>query len=752
MDGKKADGSLVSDEMRRILPIVLSLLTAVAVQAEDHWAYNSPVAIELPAKQHPVDALLQRQRKATGTVANGLAEPRQWAIRASFSLTGLPPTAEQIARLEADPKVWPKLLDEWMANPAYGERWARHWMDVARYADTIGYNFQKDNRFPFAWTYREWLIDAFNRDIPWHEFITLQIAADQVVDKADHPDLAALGFLTVGPHGRREVMMDDRVDVVTRGFMSTTVSCARCHDHKTDPISIEDYYSFFSVLENADANPRGPIIGTPANAEAHAKFKAEMAKIDDEKHQFRHAIVKQLREPKTLAGYLHLGWLAHKQNWELDRCQTGSFKTYKLRGKATLQWKKFLAVSAVGDKPAPRLAQWYSEMGKEGANREALCEALAKEWDAAIKSGKGQLANQAKRQLCPLSFDEGRVQHFFTQKDDQTNREIEAKRAKLESSHAGGPPRAMIVMERAKYAPARVYERGDPTQKGEPFERHWLTVLGGGEFSKEQSPRLSLAQKVADSNNPLTARAIVNRVWAWHFGAPLVNPGDFGPQTIAPKQQELLDWLAVWFVENDQSLKKLHRLLLTSETFRLKADTVATNVNRDEGNTTFWRWNRQRLSLEAMRDRLLITAGALDLSTIGGRSVELEKPEADKRRTIYAFIDRLELPGQFTNFDLPHPDHHAPKRLETTVPQQALWFLNGELAHRQSKAVVNQSVFKTRNIKQRIEWLYQHLLLRDPSEKERSTLSAWLGDKPSDAAWADAVQMLWASNEFNFLD
>ena len=738
--------------MRCLPPIVFSILTACAVQAEDHWAYNPPVAVKVANRQHPVDGLLHQQRKATGTVANLMAEPRQWAIRASFSLTGLPPTMEQIERLEADPKQWPKLLDEWMASTAYGERWARHWMDVARYADTFGYNFQKDNRFPFAWTYREWLVDAFNRDIPWAQFIKLQIAADLVVDKPDHPDLAALGFLTVGPRGRHEVMMDDRVDVITRGFMSSTVSCARCHKHKTDPISMTDYYSFFSIVENADANPRGPVIGAPANAKAHEQFLAEMKKIDHENHQFRHGIVKQVREPSTLAGYLHLGWLAHRQNWELARCQTDSFKMYKLRGKATLQWKKFLAVSAVGDNTAPRLAQWYTEMGKHGANQKALCEALANEWHAAIQSGKGQLANQAKRKLCPLSYDEGQVQQFFTQKDGQKNREIEAKRAKLESSHPGGPPRAMVVKERQNYKLARKYKRGDPNQKSEPFKRHWLEMLGGGDYHDDESPRLQMAKKIADAANPLTARTIVNRVWAWHFGAPLVNPGDFGPQTVAPKQQELLDWLAVWFIENGQSLKKLHHLLLTSEAFRLKSDIVSANVNRDEANTTYWRWNRQRLSFEAMRDRLLFTSGSLDLNKTGGRSVELEKPEADERRTIYAFIDRFELPGQFTNFDLPHPDHHAPKRLETTVPQQALWFLNGALALRQAKQVIQKPEFKTGETTQRMDWLYQRLLLRDPTQSERATLAKWLGDQPKDEAWADAVQMIWASNEFHFLD
>ena len=310
----------------------------------------------------------------------------------------------------------------------------------------------------------------------------------------------------------------------------------------------------------------------------------------------------------------------------------------------------------------------------------------------------------------------------------------------------------MVVKERENYMPARTYKRGDPSQKSDPFERHWLKVLGGGEYHKDESPRLQMARKVADPTNPLTARTIVNRVWAWHFGSPLVNPGDFGPQTAAPKQQQLLDWLAVWFVENGQSLKKLHHLLLTSEAFRLKPDTVKANLNRDEGNTTYWRWNRQRLSFEAMRDRLLHSAGALDLETTGGRSVELEKPEADKRRTIYAFIDRFELPGQFTNFDLPHPDHHAPKRLETTVPQQALWFLNGPLALRQSKALIAKPDFKKAGTAQRIDWIYQKLLLRAPTPSEKATLGKWLGDQPKDDVWSDAVQMIWASNEFNFLD
>ena len=724
---------------------MIPVLAASAEEPADHWAYRAPVAVELGTYVHPVDALLQRQREKAGTVAAPLADPRLWALRASFSLTGLPPTPEQVARLEADPSIWPVLIDEWMADPAYGERWARHWMDVARYADTFGYNFQKDNRFPYAWTYREWLINAFNRDLPWSDFITLQVAADQVVGRPDHPDLAALGFLTVGPRGKHEEMIDDRVDVMTRGFMATTVSCARCHDHKTDPISTEDYYSLFSILENADANPRGPVIGTPSDGKAHAQFLAEMEKIDREDQAFRRGIVKQLREPTSLAVYLRLGWQAQTEGWNLGKAESEGFKAGNSRGKAIMQWKKFLEETATGDKAVPRLAEWHLAMSATDAPREKLCQSLANEWHSAIKEGKGPLANQAKRPLCPLSFDEGRVQAFFTQEDGQKNRELEASRARLESTHPGGPPRAMVVHERPKYKSAQVYDRGDPGQKGDPFERHWLTVLGGETFPEGQSPRLAVAKKIASPGNPLTARTIVNRVWAWHFGAPLADPSDFGPQTPAPLQLELLDWLAVWFNENGGSLKKLHHLLLTSEAFRLKTESNAKNMALDEANNTFWRWNRQRLDFEAIRDRLLHTAGALDLDSLGGRSIELEKPQADRRRTVYAFLDRFELPGQFTNFDLPHPDHHASKRIETTVPQQALWFLNGPLALRQARAVVGAPEFKAlTDSRQRINWLFQRLHLRDATEEEIEFLTAWIAGA-DDRDYAPVMDGFWSA-------
>ena len=205
---------------------------AAPAGAEDHWAYLPPSEPTVLAGEgiHPIDLILEKARQDAGVKPAALARPENWVRRAAYTLTGLPPTPEQIERIRSNPDetTWRALIEEFLASPAYGERWARHWMDVARYADTLGYTLDRDNRYPFAYTYRNWLINAFNNDLPYPDFIKLQVAADHLTDRPDHPDLAALGFLTVGPRVRNPETIDDRVDVVTRGFLASTVSCARC--------------------------------------------------------------------------------------------------------------------------------------------------------------------------------------------------------------------------------------------------------------------------------------------------------------------------------------------------------------------------------------------------------------------------------------------------------------------------------------------------------------------------------------------
>ena len=706
----------------------LALLADFA-RAEGHWAYLPPVdtAFFPGSTSHPIDALLAAAQNKVGLKPAKLAPPRNWIERAAYTLTGLPPSPEQIKRIEANPDetTWATLIDELLASPAYGERWARHWMDVARYADTQGYNFDQDNRYPFAYTYRDWLIRAFNEDLPYEKFIKLQIAADLLTDKPDHPDLAALGFLTVGPRGGAMETIDDRVDVVTRGFLSSTVSCARCHDHKFDPITTKDYYSLYSIFENTDEPGEKPVIGKPADEAAFAAFNGEMAKLDEADRAARQAIVDQIRTPESSAVYLDLAWTAKKENWDIGKATADSFKRGRFRPAAVVRWRDFLNGAAWSDKAVPRLAAWAKEMdAADEAGRQALCLALAKEWAAAPDGS--ELKNLAGKGGCPLSYDIKRIPEIFDQEDGNQNRQRAGAKTRLLTEHPGSPPRAMSLADRGNWSPAQVFVRGNPDNRGEKFDRAWLGFLGGGKFPDGKSPRLSLAEKIADPANPLTSRVMVNRVWAWQFGTPLADPGDFGIQQADPPLRPLLDWLALRFNEQGGSLKKLQRLMLTSKAFRLAAEGPEANRKIDESNACFWKWNRRRVDFEAIRDRLLATAGTLEAGPVGGRSVALDG-NSDSRRTLYAFVDRFALPSTFVSFDLPHPDHHSPQRVETSVPQQALYFLNGALVIRQAEKLAADPAFRSLpDDAARLRLIYDRIYQRSPSAAEAHDALDWL--------------------------
>ena len=722
--------------MRWLYSMFCLLFCTVPKVGAEHWAYIPPRMAET-GNGHPVDRLLETARSAQKISPAPLAAPRRWIERAAFTLTGLPPSAEQIRRIETSPDeaTWKSLIDELLASPAYGERWARHWMDVARYADTQGYNFDRDNRYPFAFTYRDWLIRAFNEDMPFDRFIKLQIAADLIEKEPAHPNLAALGFITVGPRSGAPETIDDRVDVITRGFLSSTVSCARCHEHKTDPITMEDYYSIYSILENTYEPGEKPITGKPVDESAHQEYLTAAAKLDAADLAARQAIVDQLRQPETMVVYLNLAWSSHAENWDLPRTSSESFRKGRFRPDAVIRWRDFLRKTAWSENAEPRLQQWTQAMqaaGSDEAARKAHCESLARDWAGAAEGHP--LHALAKRGDCPLMLDVGRIHEIYDVEDSKVASEIRSQMSRLQAEHRGSPPRAMSLTDRNPLSPARTYKRGNPGAPDATFERHWLSFLGGGDFPKDKPPRLSLAEKIADPANPLTARVMVNRVWAWHFGAPLADPGDFGPQEPSPVLLSLLDTLTLRFIQSGASLKELHRLLLTSQAFRLNAEGPAENIARDPANSLFWKWSRRRADFESMRDRILFTAGSLDTSTLGGRSIILESPEADRRRSLYAFVDRYALPTTFVSFDLPHPDHHSPKRLETTVPQQALWFLNGLLVMRQAEKLLSTPDFThlTDNAS-RITWIYQKIHNRPPSSEEAKLFNEWMQNlRPED--------------------
>jgi hypothetical protein len=717
--------------LRRLLAsgFLLGLAAALA-QGEEraHWAYHAPLAGPIPGTGNPVDVLLGQARKAAGVREGKLAEPRRWVERAAFTLTGLPPTLEQIRRIQAmpDEPTWAAMVDEMLASRAYGERWARHWMDVARYADTRGYHFDRDNRYPFAYTYRDWLIGAFNQDIPFERFIKLQIAADLVVAKPDDPDLAALGFLTVGLRGRDADTLDDRVDVVTRGFMSTTLACARCHDHKSDPITQRDYYSIYSIFENAAEPDERPVIGVPGDKPAYEAYLREAQALEAKDLEARQELLGHLRDPAALAVYLKLAWEAQKAGWDQGRATAEAFKHGRYRGQAVIRWRDFLQKVGKEKDPSAALIAWNDAMDSaDDARRGGLCRQLAA---SLLGDGDVGLAGLKGRKDCPLGYGVGRMSELFDVEDANKSRERESAMSKLQAEHPGSPPRAMSVKDPRDWKQARIFLRGDPANPGEKIERQWLGMLGGGAFQAGRSPRLAMAEKIADlANNPLTARAWVNRVWAWNFGAPLADPGDFGIQQPEPRLLRLMDWLALEFARSGGSTKQLQRTLLTSRAFRLAASGEAGNARMDEGNTTFWRWNRRRADFESMRDRLLMTSGSLNLHLIGGRSVKLDEPAADERRSVYGFVDRFELPGTFVTFDLPHPDHHSAGRIETTVPQQALFFLNSPLLIRQAeKLAQSPELAAIKEDAGRIGWIYARIFQRAPKTEEIQMATRWL--------------------------
>lgn len=705
----------------RVTLLMLALLSC-AVAEEKHWAYVPPVKAEVPSGANPVDTLLAKAWGEAKLKPAALAPPRQWLERAAFTLTGLPPSDEQLKRIEANPDdaTWRALIDELLASPAYGERWARHWMDVARYADTRGYNFDQDNRYPFAYTYRDWLIKAINADLPYERFVKLQLAADLLTDKPDDPDLAALGFLTVGLRGGPVETIDDRVDVVTRGFLSSTVACARCHDHKTDPITMRDYYSVYSIFDNTNESDDKPIIGKAPDEGAFASYQEEVAKLEKIDRDARQKIVDHVHAKENFTNYLDIAWKAKKESWGQGEATAEGFKRGKLRAKAILAWREFLKEQAWSEQATPRLKQWAAEMdaAADDSARKAICEALANEW---LGAGEGtELAGMRAKNNCPLSYDADRISEFMDQEDGNQRRQRASAMSKVMAEHPGSPPRAMSLSDKKDWSRAVIFQRGNPGNRGDEFERQWLSFLGGGKFEEGKSPRLAFAEKITDSANPLTARVMVNRVWAWHFGTPLAEPGDFGMQTPSPVLLPLLDALALSFQESGGSLKQLHRLLLTSQAFRLAASGPEENNAIDEANSRFWKWNRRRLDFETMRDRVLASSGALDTSHTGGRSVNLDSEGSDPRRSLYAFVDRYALPGTFVSFDLPHPDHHSPKRVETTVPQQALYFLNGPMVLRQAAKLTSSTGFKALPDDQaRVTWIYQKLFRRAPAAEER---------------------------------
>jgi mono/diheme cytochrome c family protein len=704
--------------------------------ATAHWAFQPvrkpPVPPSTGWSDNPIDAFIARKLEAAGLAPSPEADRRTLLRRVTFDLTGLPPTEAETAAFLNDhsPDAYARLVDRLLASPRYGERWGRHWLDVARYSDSKGYVFQEERRFPYSYTYRDWVIRALNEDMPYDRFVICQLAADRLGEGADRRDLAAMGFLTLGRRflNVQDDIIDDRIDVTTRGLLGLTVACARCHDHKYDPIPSEDYYSLYGIFASSEEPKELPLIGDDKDAAAHAEYlkkreerKREVEKFTAQKHE-------ELRKDLSDRAEAYV-----KAALDIER----NPRSPKLDERARADHLRPETLRFV----AGRLA------GRDDAKDAAGDPSKIRAW---LEAPDG-----------PLAVGEADLRRLLNRADRNELRQRERQVAELDANDPNAPPRGMVLVDRERPVDPYVFIRGNPGRRGPSVPRRFLKVLSGPERPAytQGSGRLELARAIASPENPLTARVMVNRIWMHHFGQGIVrSPSDFGTRSDPPSHPDLLDWLAGTFVERGWSVKAMHRLIVLSRTYRQQSLDRPDGQARDPQNLLLWKQNRRRLEFEALRDSVLAVSGQLD-ETIGGRPVPLFDPKLRPRRTVYAFIDRQNLDGAFRTFDLASPDASTPKRFVTTVPQQALFLMNHPfLAEAARRTAALPELAEADTPAQRVELLYQRIFNRAPDPNEVSLGLAYVESPAARAEgsslgpWEQYAQVLLMSNEFTYID
>lgn len=756
----------------------LPIANKISETARTHWAFQPPTAKEVPTVHNrdwvhnPIDAFVLSKLEAHELVPAPEASQQSLLRRLSYTLTGLPPNQTGLRKYESEPieANYDNIIDELLSSPHYGEHWGRHWLDVARYSDTKGYVYAREERFwPHAWAYRDWVVNALNEDMPYNRFLLLQLAADQVSDRRD-TDLAAMGFLTLGRRflGVNHLIVDDRIDVVTRGTMGMTVGCARCHDHKYDPIPTADYYSLYGIFNSsAETLVRLPDERLSISDDYEAELEKRQKTLNDKLQASRLETSKRARD--RLRDYFHAQLELEKHPSQgFDQIFSKSdllpefvwvWERYlKLPERESdpvfLPWKLFADLKAddfitSAETVTKSLRQTDVHLNalvldlfatpptsfKDVIDRYAgLFEAIRDEADAEGFSGTfNDEEKEAIRKVLyesdsPFFVPDESIVHIGFYFDSGTLTELWKLQGEVDRwiiRSQDNVPFALAMEDKQRPENAQIFIRGNPQNTGRAVPRHFLTALGKGpqEPFHQGSGRFELAQEIASAENPLTARVLVNRVWTYHFGQGLVStPSDFGLRAEAPSHPELLDWLTLWFIDHNWSLKELHRLILTSATYRQSSFLQDLDVHKqysqiDPQNRLLWRMNAHRKSFEEFRDSLLAVSGTLD-TKLGGKPAKLFDAPYPQRRTIYGLVDRQYLPGTLRVFDFANPDLHIPKRSETTVPQQALFFLNHPLVLEQIRELAARSAQQSTVAKQ-VDDLFQHVLQRAPTETER---------------------------------
>jgi len=733
---------------------------------KNHWSLQ-PVRNPKPPEvkkgswpRSPIDRFVLARLEKEGLEPVGDAEAATLLRRLHFDLVGLPPepkTVESFLALppEKRPQRLKKLIDELLGDPAFGERWGRHWLDVVRFAESNGKS--RDVLMPHAWRYRDWVYDAVAADLPFDQFITKQLAGDLLpADSTKQRDenRIATGLLAVGAKsltgGTLEVdMIDDQIDVVSQGVLGMTVACARCHDHKFDPIPTEDYYSLAGIFKSTETlygyglrnkdEPEHTLL-VPLGDEIDEK----VAKLDA-----RHQKIEKLE----------------KERKELDK------KVEKAKKALPKNWKKIAkklpaAAKAASAKADPGKEAKTGGQGQSGGSKKSS--GGQKAGDPKQKGGDGKGGDS-------LSADEKAIVKYRDLKAqyDRVDKEWKAAR----NSPEPDLPLTTGVREAKKITDAKVHIRGEKNNLGEPAPRGFLDCVqfeGEPEVDDSGSGRLELARWLTHPNQPLTPRVAVNRVWYHLFGRGLVTTkNNFGVNGESPSHPELLDYLAHRFVhEHGWSMKSLVRELVNTRTYQLSSALDEKNYAADPENRYFWRMNRKRLEAEPLRDAILTFSGQLKqerppfgsrVAQIGhgevGRGID-QKPlnEPFHWRAAYLPILRTRLDPYLKTFDFPEPSNPNGERIATNVPAQALWFMNSEFVNEQASQAARRLLEEKGDRRARLELAFKLAYGRPADDREPTRLESFLaqaGGKKKDSdeqQWTSLVQALMSAAEFRYLN
>ena len=667
----------------------------------NHWSFQPLDEATAPAvrnadwSQSKIDHFILASLEQAELSPAAPADRGTLLRRVTYDLTGLPPTPAEIDAFHADrlPDAFARVVDRLLASPRYGERWGRHWLDVARYADSNG--FDENVCHGNAWRYRDYVVSAFNGDKPFDRFVVEQLAGDLLPFDSQvqqHEQLVATAFLSIGPKVLAETdqskmqmdIIDEQLDTTGRAFLALTLGCARCHDHKFDPISAEDYYGLAGIF------------------------------------------------------------------------------------KSTLTMRKY-----------QKVAEWHEHLLPSP-------EATAKQqaFDAKVESGKKAIVNliadadRKVRESQSTSPDESKKKpvNLEPQYPNETKAELKKLRDALAALEKEGPnlPAAMGVTE-DKVADIAVHLRGDPLNLGAVIPRRMPRVLTGPplpQFTQKKSGRRELAKWLVDPRNPLTARVIVNRIWRWHFGRGLVSSTDnFGLLGENPSHPNLLDWLARRFIEDDWSIKALHRRILLSSTWQQTSLASHDALRLDPENRLFSRTPIRRLEAEAARDALLFVSGELDetmqgtLLTLKNRAYFFDHTSIDKttydssRRSIYLPVVRNNVYDIFQLLDFPDPAVSTGNRSETVVASQALLMLNSELVMKSGRTLAGRLLAEAGHDEERLQRLYLLAFGRPATKAEKNAdfrllrrlMSASDSEASRQDAWAVLCHVTLAANEFLYL-